>query len=390
VLTPHVTGCPLQFCRLAALPANYPLSSPGGGAIVGRVRPSLIPSQKPRPAARGLLALPASCATQGVLCDQDSTAAATILTYTGSGLSYQGTPLVQSPGSGTLLLSADPACSVAGGDKLTFPPVALCEWQLLWPFHCGCSCAAHPGCSSHCRCLVIKGRQLRSVCRCTHVHLAAVGVGRVHGLLPEWASTDLCCGRCLRLCAMTMLCCMSMCHLPVALAPACSHCLCPPPCLPPYQPSMSPAPVSHPPPAAPPPTAGPPLTPLIPINILNATGNPVRNNNLTNFAYVGPNDGVTDPPEVYFAYHPANPSNSTPIAPGETTYLKSAQTGKVGRWLGAQAGCCCPCWLGLLLPATIGWTLVCVRVLVRVIVMAPELAAQACLPAFCSLFLPAL
>jgi hypothetical protein len=56
----------------------------------------------------------------------------------------------------------------------------------------------------------------------------------------------------------------------------------------------------------------------------------VRSDNLTNFAYVGPNDGVTTPPEVFFAYHPDNLSNSTAIAPGETTLLRNAQTGKVG------------------------------------------------------------
>jgi hypothetical protein len=32
---------------------------------------------------------------------------------------------VQSPVSKTLLLSADPACTVPGGDKITFPPAAL-------------------------------------------------------------------------------------------------------------------------------------------------------------------------------------------------------------------------------------------------------------------------
>ena len=108
-----------------------------------------------------------------------------------------------------------------------------------------------------------------------------------------------------------------------------------------------PAPCS-PHPAAPPPPAGRPLTPIVPINILNGSGTPVRSDNLTNFAYVGPNDGVTDPPEVYFAYHPEDPSNSTPIAPGETTYLKNAQTGKVGH-LPRVPACCalllvCVCW----------------------------------------------
>lgn len=93
------------------------------------------------PATRGLLQS-SSCATQGVLCDQTSPANATILTYTGSGLSYQGVPLVQSPTTGTLRLSADPLCTVPGGDKLSFPPAALCEFPTLpccvWAALCIC------------------------------------------------------------------------------------------------------------------------------------------------------------------------------------------------------------------------------------------------------------
>ena len=78
--------------------------------------------------------------------------------------------------------------------------------------------------------------------------------------------------------------------------------------------------------AAPPPPLGPPLNPIIPINILDKDGFPVRNDNLTNFAYVGSGDGLT-PPEIYSAFHPQDPTNTTPIAPGETTYLRNAQTG---------------------------------------------------------------
>ena len=54
-------------------------------------------------------------------------ATATILTYTGSGLSYNGVPLVEVPPSKTLVLSGDAACTVPGGDKLTFPPATLRE-----------------------------------------------------------------------------------------------------------------------------------------------------------------------------------------------------------------------------------------------------------------------
>ena len=83
-------------------------------------------------------------------------------------------------------------------------------------------------------------------------------------------------------------------------------------------------------PAAAPPS-GTPLQPLTPIKILDKDGNPVRNDNLTNFAYVGPDDGKQQPPEIYTAFRPANPNDPTPIQPGETTQLKNTQTGKYCR-----------------------------------------------------------
>jgi hypothetical protein len=70
---------------------------------------------------------PSTCNTQGVICDQDTIATASVLTYTGSGLSYNGVPLVEAAPSKTLVLSADPACTVPGGDKLAFPPATLRE-----------------------------------------------------------------------------------------------------------------------------------------------------------------------------------------------------------------------------------------------------------------------
>jgi hypothetical protein len=50
--------------------------------------------------------LPAACATRGVLCDKSAAGDATILTFTGTGLSFDGVPLVQSPSNDTLLPSA--------------------------------------------------------------------------------------------------------------------------------------------------------------------------------------------------------------------------------------------------------------------------------------------
>jgi hypothetical protein len=132
-----------KYCRLAQLPAAYPLKT--GPAV--RTRQQLAKKPPPSPkgpvvrtrltspkasssglaAGRHLLQTPSSCATQGVLCDQDSAANAAILTYTGTGMSYQGTPLVLSPVTRTLLLSADPACTSPTGGLFTFPPATMCK-----------------------------------------------------------------------------------------------------------------------------------------------------------------------------------------------------------------------------------------------------------------------
>ncbi len=95
---------------------------------------------------------------------------------------------------------------------------------------------------------------------------------------------------------------------------------------PPITPALNPPSIFNPPPPA-----SPSLQPIVPINVLDKDGNPVRNDNLTNFAYVGPNDGQQQAPEIYSAHHPANPSSTTPIQPGETTYLRNLQTGKYCR-----------------------------------------------------------
>ena len=68
----------------------------------------------------------------------------------------------------------------------------------------------------------------------------------------------------------------------------------------------------------------PPLPPNQPINILGSDGNPVRNDDPTSAAYVGAGDG-TSPYEQYVAYDPSNPSDTTPIQPGETTILKNVR-----------------------------------------------------------------
>ena len=106
-----------KYCRVTQLPSGYPLNTPVGSASTAT-------------GSRHLLQTPSSCATQGVICDQDTIATASILTYTGSGMTYNGVPLVQSPISKTLLVSADPACTVSGGSIMTFPPATLGEWPV--------------------------------------------------------------------------------------------------------------------------------------------------------------------------------------------------------------------------------------------------------------------
>ena len=112
-----------KYCRVAPLPAGYALGRPVGAAASSSTEASRAGG------ARHLLQTPSSCATMGVICDQDTIAGASILTYTGTGMTYNGVPLVQSPISHTLILSADPACTVPGGDKISFPPAALCGWH---------------------------------------------------------------------------------------------------------------------------------------------------------------------------------------------------------------------------------------------------------------------
>jgi hypothetical protein len=104
------------LCRLVPVPAGYPLSVPLPGGRRSRALGLLAAG-----ADIGLMAVPASCATYGVIADQLTEATATVLTYTGWGMSYQGVPLVQSPGTRTLILSSRAECSVAGGQKLGFP-----------------------------------------------------------------------------------------------------------------------------------------------------------------------------------------------------------------------------------------------------------------------------
>jgi hypothetical protein len=70
-----------------------------------------------------LRGLPSNSTQLGMFCDQPTPATATVMTYTGSGLSYQGQPLVAAGPLAPLLLSN--TTTVPPGpmdDNLSFPP----------------------------------------------------------------------------------------------------------------------------------------------------------------------------------------------------------------------------------------------------------------------------
>lgn len=96
------------------------------------------------------------------------------------------------------------------------------------------------------------------------------------------------------------------------------------------------------PPPKPPVFTGPPLIPIIPINIITPSGNPLRNDNTTNLAYMGNGTGVS-PPERYSAYHPSNLTDTRFIRPGNSTLLKNHATSKfcrlaLGQVVGRRGG----------------------------------------------------
>ena len=74
-----------------------------------------------------LRGLPSNSSQLGMFCDQPTPATATVMTYTGSGLSYQGQPLVASGPLAPLLLAN--TTKVPPGpmdDNLSFPPAGGC------------------------------------------------------------------------------------------------------------------------------------------------------------------------------------------------------------------------------------------------------------------------
>jgi hypothetical protein len=113
------------FCRLVPIPSGYPLSVPGGR----RARGLALPPGAASTFTVAASALPPSCATFGVIADQPTAATAVVLTYNGYGMSYQGVPLVQSPGTATLILSNATGCTQAGGNRLRFVLAPLVSAQ---------------------------------------------------------------------------------------------------------------------------------------------------------------------------------------------------------------------------------------------------------------------
>ena len=114
-----------------------------------------------------LRALPSNGSRIGMICDQPTPGTATVMTYTGSGLSYNGIDLVASAPGQPLLLENTTSAPVAGGsvDGLTIAPALTgahdqaYTWLLYLPvawagvasvtWRC-CSPAAFRSASVHC------------------------------------------------------------------------------------------------------------------------------------------------------------------------------------------------------------------------------------------------
>jgi hypothetical protein len=104
-----------QYCVLADLPAGYALGKSSRALLTA-------PGARALQHAAGARALmQTSCLTKGIICNQPSSYMATLFYYTGTGLSFSGTSVVQSPNSYTLLISNAPECTIPDGATYTFP-----------------------------------------------------------------------------------------------------------------------------------------------------------------------------------------------------------------------------------------------------------------------------
>jgi hypothetical protein len=84
--------------------------------------------------------LPSNTSQIGMICDQPTAATATVMTYTGSGLAYNGIDLVAS-GPGLPLLLENTTAVAITNDTLTFVPVEVLGesagggWLCMWRVH---------------------------------------------------------------------------------------------------------------------------------------------------------------------------------------------------------------------------------------------------------------
>ena len=111
------TTPPEQYVAYHSDPLDPSLIMPGDTCIFKNVQTGLYCRLAPYPAGGSN-----TCLTEGVLCDKSKVEDATVITYTGTGLSYNGVPLVQTPITNTLVLSSDPTCKVPSGELIYFPP----------------------------------------------------------------------------------------------------------------------------------------------------------------------------------------------------------------------------------------------------------------------------
>ena len=72
--------------------------------------------------------------------------------------------------------------------------------------------------------------------------------------------------------------------------------------------------------------AGPPLLADTPFGIVTSNGDTVRTDNSSSASTAGSGNGST-PAEQYLAYDPSDPASTAAIQPGDTTILKSVETG---------------------------------------------------------------
>ena len=223
-----------------------------------------------------------ACSIQGVICDQDSIATATVLTFTGTGLAYNGVPLLVTPPSNILVLSSDPSCTTPGSSQLTFPPVSPRGWLSLH--------------------LVVRALAVRVLCILPAARLLLILTAGPHQMQVIFFFEQ---------------------HIVCSAA----------------APTTGPTGSSQ---QQGPNGAPTPITPLQPINILDGIGRPLHVDNATSFAYISSTGGTGDPSAMFIAYRPANPYDATPIQPGEALQLQSQQTGKYCRLADLPAGLVSP------------------------------------------------